>query len=45
VRNTPDQQRHHHIFERRKFRQQVVNLPNETNLAIPEIGKLGIREP
>ena len=45
MRNSPDQQWHHHIFQRRKLRQQVVNLPHEPNLAISETGKLRIREP
>jgi hypothetical protein len=31
--------------KRRKFRQQVVNLPNKPDLAIPEIGEFRIREP
>src|SRR5581483_6569880 len=41
---TAYQQRHHHVFERRKFRQQRVILPNEPNLPVPKIGKLAVRE-
>ena len=33
----PNQQWHHHVFLRRKLRQQVVNLPDKPNLPISEI--------
>ena len=36
---TPDQQRHHDVLERRELRQQVVNLPNEPNLAVAKVGE------
>ena len=45
MRHPPDQQWHHHIFQRRKLRQQVVNLPNKPDLAITEISKFRIGEP
>ena len=34
------QQRHGHVFKRRKLRQQVMKLPNVTNLAIAKGGRL-----
>ena len=37
VRPSPNQQRHHHVFLRRKLRQQIVNLPNKPNLPIAKI--------
>ena len=37
VRPTPNQQRHHHVLQRRKLRQQGVNLPDKPNLPVAEI--------
>ncbi len=34
----PNQERHGHVFQRRKFRQQVMELPYETDLAVTKIG-------
>lgn len=44
-RNSPNQQRHHHVLQRRKFGQKIVNLPDETDLLITEVGQLPISEP
>src|ERR1700733_2237136 len=33
-----NQQGHSHIFQCREFRQEVVELPNETDLAVTKIG-------
>src|SRR6266436_1202084 len=41
---TPKQQRHGHVFQCRKFRQQVVELPNETELMVTEPGRVIFRE-
>ena len=41
---TPDQQRHHHVFESRELRQKVVNLPDEPQLPVAEISLLPVRE-
>ncbi len=32
-----DQKRHHHVLQCRKFRQEIVNLPNKPNFPVPEI--------
>jgi predicted dehydrogenase len=40
----PDQARQHHIFRTGEFRQQMVLLPDVTNLAIAEIGDLRVGE-
>gem|GEM_PF-4236125 len=36
---TPYQQRHHHIFERRKLGEQTVNLPDKAQLAVAELSE------
>lgn len=41
---TPDQQRHHHIFESRELRQKVVDLPDKTQLPVAKISLLPVRE-
>ena len=33
----PDQQRHHHVLQRGKLRQKIVNLPDEPDLQIAEL--------
>jgi len=33
-----DQQRHRHVFQRRKVRQQVVELIDKAQLAVTQIG-------
>src|SRR5262252_7166110 len=35
---SPDQQRHGDVFERRELRQQIVELPDKTDLAVAKIG-------
>ena len=45
MRPAPNQQRHHHIFQRGKLRQEIVNLPNEPNFPIAKIRLLRVREP
>jgi len=42
--STANQQRHHHVFQRREFRQQVVNLPNKPNFPIAKVRLLGLCE-
>lgn len=42
---TPNQQRHHHILQRRKLRQEIVDLPDESNLPITKISLCGVCEP
>ena len=44
VGNAPDQQRHHHVLQRRELRQQVVNLPDKTDFPVAEARQLGIRQ-
>src|SRR6266852_446723 len=39
-RHFPQQKRHGHVFQRRKFRQQVVELPDETEFMISEPGRV-----
>ena len=34
------QKRHGHVFERGKFRQQVVKLPHEANFAVAKLGSV-----
>ena len=34
LRHAPDQQRHRDVFQRREFRQQVMKLVNETEMAV-----------
>src|SRR5271167_402616 len=36
---TPNQQRHHHVLERRKFGEQRVNLPHKTQLPIAKLSE------
>ena len=45
MRHAPDQQRHHHVLQRRKLRQEIVNLPDEPNFPVAEIRPFRIREP
>ena len=42
--DAPDQQRHHHVFLRRKLGQEVVNLPDEPNFPITKIRLFRVRE-
>ena len=37
---SPKQKRHGHVFQCRKFRQQVVELPNETEFMVAEPGRV-----
>ncbi len=37
---SPQQKRHGHVFQCRKFRQQVVELPDETELMVAEPGRV-----
>src|SRR5215470_1809931 len=41
--NIPQQQRHGHIFQGRKFRQQVMELPNKAELAVTKLSSAVIR--
>src|SRR5216117_139390 len=36
--NVPQQQRHGHILQSRKFRQQVMELPNKAEFAVTKLG-------
>ena len=38
-----NQQRHHHVFQRRELGQQIVTLPDESHLPVSEIRQPGIR--
>ncbi|VTR64070.1 hypothetical protein DESC_120162 [Desulfosarcina cetonica] len=42
--HTADQGRHHGVFQGREFRQQVMELEDETNRAVTETGQLNIVE-
>src|SRR5581483_2471225 len=37
-----NQERHHHVFKRGKFREEMMLLPNVTNFTIPECGAPGL---
>src|SRR5437773_2491481 len=41
--NVPQQQRHGHILQSRKFRQQVMELPNKAEFAVTKLGSAIIR--
>jgi hypothetical protein len=41
--NIPQQQRHGHIFQGRKFRQQVMELPNKAKFAVTKLSRAIIR--
>ena len=44
MRPAPNQQRHHHVLQRRELRQEIVNLPNEPNFPIPKIRLFRVSE-
>ena len=37
---TPDEFRHHRVFDSGKFRQKMMELKDETHMPVPEIGQL-----